>query len=243
MLTFLDSLRELTPLSVLVRLILALLFGGLLGLHGTRKQRAAGFRTYMLVCMGSALTMILSQYCAFMVETTWEAVGENPLVTDVSRFSAQVINGIGFLGAGTVLITGRQEVKGLTTAAGLWASACMGIAIGAGFYESVIIGFFLIVFSFRILPGLEASLIEHSTNINLLVEFQSINTLSDVISAIKASDILIYDIDIDQDKTEPFDKPNAVIMLHMNRKTKTLHTKLISDLSDIEGVYSIKEIF
>ena len=187
--------------------------------------------------------MILSQYCAFMVETTWEAVGENPLVTDVSRFSAQVINGIGFLGAGTVLITGRQEVKGLTTAAGLWASACMGIAIGAGFYESVIIGFFLIIFSFRILPGLEASLIEHSTNINLLVEFQSINTLSDVISAIKASDILIYDIDIDQDKTEPFDKPNAVIMLHMNRKTKTLHTKLISDLSDIEGVYSIKEIF
>ena len=241
MLTFLDNLRELTPLSMLVRLILALLFGGLLGLHGTRKQRAAGFRTYMLVCMGAALTMILSQYCAYMLETAWKPAGDTPLLTDVSRFSALVINGIGFLGAGTVLITGRQEVKGLTTAAGLWASACMGLAIGAGFYESVIIGFFLIFFSFRILPVAEAFLIEHSTNINLMVEFQSINTLSDVISTIKASDILIYDIDIDHEKRDPFTRPNAVIMLHMNRKM--LHTKLISELSDIEGVYSIKEIF
>lgn len=242
MLVFLDNLRELTPASLLLRLLLALLFGGLIGLNGTRKQRAAGFRTYMLVCMGSAMTMILSQYFVVMMSAAWQTVAHAlHLQVDVSRLSAQVINGIGFLGAGTILITGRQGVKGLTTAAGLWASACMGLAIGAGFYESVIVGFALILISFWILPPLEAILIEHSTNINLQVEFQSVQVLSEVISSIKALDIQIYDIDIEHDKSQQMLRPNAVIMLHMNKQIR--HTRLISELSDIDGVYSIKEIF
>ena len=145
MLAVFDSLREFTPLSLLIRLCVALVFGGMIGLNGTRKQRAAGFRTYMLVCMGAALTMLISQYFFIMLQTQWKDLAdEMNLTTDVSRFSAQVINGIGFLGAGTVLLTGRQEVKGVTTAAGLWASACMGLAIGAGFIECFIVGFIFI---------------------------------------------------------------------------------------------------
>ncbi len=99
----------------------------------------------MLVCLGAALTVLLSLYEFTMV--TGPVVGylrRDRHKTDVSRFGAQVINGVGFLGAGTILVTGRREVKGLTTAAGLWASACTGLAVGAGFYECVLIAFAMI---------------------------------------------------------------------------------------------------
>ena len=132
-------LREMNFVSVMFRLILAMVCGGMIGLERGRKRRPAGFRTYMLVCLGAALTMLLSQYEFAMVMGPWKGIAQElGMKTDVSRFGAQVINGIGFLGAGTILVTGRQEVKGLTTAAGLWASACMGLAIGAGFYECVV---------------------------------------------------------------------------------------------------------
>ena len=110
-------LREMNVASVLLRLTVAMLFGGFIGLERERKRRPAGFRTYMLVCLGAALTMLLSQYESYMVTHAWhETAMEIGLRTDVSRFGAQVINGIGFLGAGTIIVTGKQEVKGLTTA-------------------------------------------------------------------------------------------------------------------------------
>ena len=109
-------LREMNFASVMFRLLLAMLCGGMLGLERGRKRRPAGFRTYMLVCLGAALTMLLSQYEFAMVMGPWNDIAvELGMKTDVSRFGAQVINGIGFLGAGTILVTGRQEVKGLTT--------------------------------------------------------------------------------------------------------------------------------
>ena len=121
-------LKEPNTVSMLVRLTLAAFCGGLIGIGRVKKRRPAGFRTHTLVCLGAALTMIISQYL-------W-ARGQS---TDLSRLGAQVINGIGFLGAGTIIVTGRQQIKGLTTAAGLWASACMGLAIGAGFYAGAIV--------------------------------------------------------------------------------------------------------
>ena len=132
-------LRGLSFGALAVRLILAMLVGGLLGMERIRKHRPAGIRTYMLVCLGAAMTMILGQYQEQMMATVWkEAVLASGARLDPSRYSAQVISGIGFLGAGTVLVTGKQEVKGLTTAAGLWAAGCIGIGIGAGFYECAV---------------------------------------------------------------------------------------------------------
>lgn len=161
-------LREMNVASVLLRLTVAMLFGGFIGLERERKRRPAGFRTYMLVCLGAALTMLLSQYESYMVTHAWhETAMEIGLRTDVSRFGAQVINGIGFLGAGTIIVTGKQEVKGLTTAAGLWASACMGLAIGAGFYECVLLGFLLILLTNRLLPFVEDAIIESARNMNI----------------------------------------------------------------------------
>ena len=117
-----DYLREFNIAAVTLRLVLAMLFGGMLGLERARKRRAAGFRTYMIVCIGATLAILLSQYEAAMLAGPWKDVADYVGIhSDVSRFGAQVINGIGFLGTGTIIVTGRQEVKGLTTAAGLWA--------------------------------------------------------------------------------------------------------------------------
>ena len=135
-----EILQELTrpgPLSAAVRLTVAMICGGIIGLERGRRRRPAGFRTHMLVCMGAALTMLIGQYVATRLAADPSLAGRT---TDVARLGAQVINGIGFLGAGTIIVTGRQEVKGLTTAAGLWASACMGLAIGAGFYLGALLG-------------------------------------------------------------------------------------------------------
>jgi len=122
--------HSLTFLSIVARLLLATLIGGIIGLDRETISKPAGFRTYMLICMGSALAMITNEYIV-----TIAFPGGDP-----ARLGAQVISGIGFLGAGTILVVGKLKVSGLTTAAGLWASAAVGIAAGAGFYSGALIG-------------------------------------------------------------------------------------------------------
>ena len=117
---------ELPPLLLLeffARVLFAALLGGLVGLEREHIARPAGLRTHMLVCVGSALVMVVSEAIVAGGNTT----------VDVTRIGAQVVSGIGFLGAGTIIKEGAT-VKGLTTAASLWAISCVGIAIGAGYY-------------------------------------------------------------------------------------------------------------
>ena len=116
-------LRELNWISIVLRLALAIICGGIIGIERGRKGRTAGFRTHVLVCIGAALTVLTNQYMM-------QYFGGG----DPARLGAQVINGIGFLGAGTIIVTGRHKVKGLTTAAGIWATAGVGMAAGAGLY-------------------------------------------------------------------------------------------------------------
>ena len=120
-------------LSVAVRILLAVVVGGLLGLERERRSSPAGFRTYMLVAIGSSMTIMLSQYIDLMLSTQWAATAQSVGAThDVSRFGAQVINGVGFLGAGTIFMSDRK-ISGLTTAASLWCTACIGLAVGSGY--------------------------------------------------------------------------------------------------------------
>lgn len=241
MLTQLDYLRDLNTASVFIRLILALILGGLIGLDRALRHRPAGPRTYALVCVGAALTMVLSQYEYVMLTTDWapmaEAVG---LKTDVSRFGAQVINGIGFLGAGTVIATNQQKVKGLTTASGLWASACLGLVVGSGFYEAAIFAFLLILVTMWLLRPLEEVIIERSRNINIYVEFRSIADMGEILKTIKDQDINIFDMDIHHGREQIVQKPNAVLYLRMPHRAP--HHELITLLSDLDEVYTVKEI-
>ena len=234
-------LRELNMASLLLRLTLALLFGGLIGMERERKRRPAGFRTYMLVCLGAALTMILSQYLALMLATRWSDVAQQVgLTTDASRFGAQVINGIGFLGAGTIIVTGRQEVKGLTTAAGLWTSACMGLAIGAGFYECVIPGFVLIFLCVRVFPRIEYASTARSRNMSIYVEVHSMEDMASVLQFLRTRNYTIFDVDLDRGSESSMGHPNAVIAMRLEHREP--HTAVLAAISKIESVWTIEEL-
>lgn len=119
--------------EILSRLLLAALFGGLVGLERERKSWAAGMRTHMMVCVGSALIMMVSSF-GFA-----DILGTANVTLDPSRVAAQVVSGIGFIGAGTILFTKQGgTIRGLTTAAGLWTVAAIGLATGGGMYFAAI---------------------------------------------------------------------------------------------------------
>ena len=128
MLSVFDGLRSVTTLSVFVRLACAFICGGIIGIERSYKRRPAGFRTHILICIGAAITTLTSQYLYLNMH----------YFTDMARLGAQVVAGIGFIGAGTIIVTRDKRVKGLTTAAGLWAAAIIGLVCGAGYVECAI---------------------------------------------------------------------------------------------------------
>ncbi|WP_288206300.1 MgtC/SapB family protein [uncultured Parabacteroides sp.] len=146
----------------ILRLFIAGLLGAVVGLDREYRAKEAGYRTHFLVSLGSALIMIVSQY-GFQ-----QIIQENSVSLDPSRVAAQVVSGIGFIGAGTIIIQ-KQFVRGLTTAAGIWATAGIGLAIGAGMYGVgvsatilTLIGLELLSFIFKSL-GMKSSMIIFST--------------------------------------------------------------------------------
>ena len=172
-LDMLGSLRDLNVASVALRLVLAVLFGGTIGFERGIRQRAAGLRTHMLLCVGSASTMLCSQYI-------YASYG----VGDPARLSAQVISGIGFLGAGTIIVTKRNEIKGLTTAATLWSTACMGIAVGVGFYECAMIMYILLIIILVFVSVLDKKYLKIPTSTALYLEVRKEAGLGDAIQYI-----------------------------------------------------------
>ena len=122
-------------LSVLLKILLSCLFGALVGLERSTKNRPAGFRTHILVCMGAAVAALTGLYLYLGLK----------LPTDISRISGQVISGLGFIGAGTIVVTRKMTIKGLTTAAGLWTTGIIGLAVGSGYVELAILGTALVL--------------------------------------------------------------------------------------------------
>ena len=120
---------EFNTVSVFLRLVLTLLLSGLVGYERERHGHAAGFRTHILVGLGASMTMMTGLYVSEAL-----SVGGDPL-----RIAAQVVSGIGFMGAGTIMVTNRRVVRGLTTAAGLWSTAAIGLAVGCGFYVGAVV--------------------------------------------------------------------------------------------------------
>ena len=220
----------------LLRLGVAMFCGGVIGLERGRKRRPAGFRTHMLVCIGAALAMLISQYMVWMLKLN--AV-DGAGTTDVSRLGAQVINGIGFLGAGTIIVTGRQEVKGLTTAAGLWASACMGLAIGAGFVEGAFFGCILISLTIIVFSRLESIIVSRARNINLFLEFENVDDLGKIISVIKAQNIRIFDVEVRKANEKQLTQ-SAVFSVRLPKRMR--HTKIMTVLAGVEGIRTIEEL-
>lgn len=237
----LSYLRELNMLSMMLRVVLAMVVGGIVGFEREKKGRPAGFRTYMLVAVGATLTVILSQYLDYMLNNRWVLASDTiGIKTDLSRFGAQVINGVGFLGAGTIIVTGKQEVKGLTTAAGLWASACMGIAIGAGFYECMVMGTLLIVISMKLLPFIENIVMRRARNMSIYVGMDSMENLGSVVSYLKNAGIRLFDVEIDKSKNEHLKQVNALLSIRLPNQIQ--HTQVLAKLATMDGIIAIEEV-
>lgn len=142
---FLQEINEFGILSTVFRIFLAMFLGGLIGMERERSKRPAGFRTHILVCVGSAMTALIGLFVLY----------EMGADTDPTRISAQVISGVGFLGVGTILVKEHDHITGLTTAAGLWSTAAIGIACGYGFYVAALVGTFVVTLTSAILFKLE----------------------------------------------------------------------------------------
>ncbi len=228
----------LTFVDLSVRLVAAMICGGIIGINRGRKNRPAGIRTHMIICMGSALTIILGIYFSQMVARGVWGV-ENMANTDVTRLGAQVINGIGFIGVGSIIITGKQQVKGLTTAAGLWASACMGLAIGAGFYLAALIGCLFILLTVVFFSYLENIMFSNSRHINIYVEFEHMDCISSVIGVLNKKNIEIRDVDISK-ASEEISSDRAVFYLVLPKKMT--HEEVITSVASESRVRSVEEL-
>lgn len=226
---------KITVVDIVLRLLGAVIVGFAVGAQRARTSHPAGIRTHILVALGSCVVMVTS---CIMYEQTIAVFGTTP--SDPARLGAQVINGIGFLGAGTILVTGHQQVTGLTTAAGLWASACTGLAVGAGFYECVLIAFPLIFLSIRVFPIVDVMIQEFSRDINLYIEFSSMNQVGNIINHLKAQDVQIYEVDIERGREKQSRNPSAFFSVRMNQKQT--HSQLLSNLAGLDGICVIEEI-
>ena len=139
MLEFFNPIRDLNTVSVILRMLLAVMVGAVIGLERSAKNRPAGFRTHILVCMGAAVAAMTGLYLFLALK----------LPTDVSRLAAQVISGLGFIGAGTIVVTKKMSIKGLTTAAGLWVTAAVGMACGVGMYTLAAVSTVIVLLCFE----------------------------------------------------------------------------------------------
>lgn len=225
-----EWLHEINICSVMVRLLLAVLFGGIVGLERGANKHQAGLRTHILVCMGATLAMMTNNY---IFETITDG-------TDPARLGAQVISGIGFLGAGLILVTSRKKVKGLTTAAGLWASACMGLALGIGFYSGAFIAGILIFIVLALLPKLEIYFYNRSKIINLYVELDSIGNMKGLLSCIRKGGYMILETHIN--KSDSLDPDGYSLNLSMRIPKKISQSKAVEILSEQPGVLLVEEL-
>lgn len=216
-------------LSIFAKLAIAMLCGGILGMERGKKNRPAGFRTYMLVCVGATLVMLTNQYLCELYGTG-----------DPARLGAQVISGIGFLGAGTIIVTGRNRVKGLTTAAGLWADACLGLAIGVGFYSAALIGCSMIFLVMSVLHRMDNRLLANAKQVDLYMEFQKMSDLGAFMETIKESGMKITEIEMTKSNTT--EDIGVAVLITLKLEKKCPHTEIIQRLSQIEGVRYLEEI-
>lgn len=231
MLELFDFVRELSFLAILIRLTAAVLCGGLIGIEREYKRRPAGFRTHILICLGAAMTTLTSQYLFL----------EMHLYTDIARLGAQVIAGIGFIGAGSIIVTKRERVKGLTTAAGLWTSSIIGLACGAGYIECAIFATLMMLFAELVLSKLEFSLAHIEKDVNIYAEYAHASCLESIVRTIKEADGRLSDLEINR-VTRSDGSHFYCVILAVQATRSHIDNGILESLRALDDVMSIQEI-
>lgn len=225
-------LSELNAVSVTVRLALAMILGGIIGLERGIKRRPAGMRTYMLVCIGAALVMITNQYLTIGYPGT-----------DPSRMGAQVISGIGFLGVGTIIITRDKQVRGLTTAAGLWASACMGLAIGVGYYSGALIAMAFIFIATTVMHRLDIELIRRSRAMEVYVEMKDSANIYKILDYFKETGTTVTYMELMRSKYDGHEhSQNTAMLLSLLLPGRKNHYEMLSRICEFDYVAFAEEV-
>lgn len=224
----LDQIKNLNLISIVLRIALAMLCGGVLGIERGKANQPAGMRTYILVCLGSTLVMMTGQYM-------FEAFNSG----DPARLGAQVVSGIGFLGAGSIIVEGHTKIRGLTTAAGLWTSACIGLAIGIGFYAGALVAtviVFVVISKFR---SISNYFTHNDMWLRLYVEFNVIENLQELYAVLEGSGMQTGEVLVNC--VHEIKAYNAIVSVkNINNADEG---ELVQYLEKIDGIKKIKIIF
>lgn len=221
--------RELTCGRSRLRILVAVVLGGILGIERERKNRAAGLRTYALVCIGACVVMITNQYVYQVFQTG-----------DPVRMGAQVISGIGFLGAGTILVTAHSRIRGLTTAAGLWAAACIGLAIGIGLYEVALFGGVSIFLVLTVLHVCERHMVRNQRSIDVYMELEVGVSLGEFLALAREKGISLSNLQLEHDTGTPEHVVSFLVTVRGKRREELF--LMLQMLRELEGVRCLETL-
>ena len=221
-------LEQESGVNALFRLFLAMLLGGILGLERSRKLRPAGLRTYMLVCIGSCAIMTVGIY-------SFEQYGAG---VDPVRMAAQVISGIGFIGAGTIMVTPRRRVKGLTTAAGIWAAACLGITIGAGYYIFSFGTFALLLFTMLFADKLELIYYRRLKRLGIGLIISSLDVIQQITEEMKKQGIEVTAVEL----ADPVTQGGVELSCVLRMQKRMIHYEVIQSIMKMDGVFFVERL-
>ena len=226
-----DFIREMNMLAITARLVLAVLCGGVIGLEREVRRRSAGFRTHILICMGSAITILTNLYLYQVMN----------LYTDISRMGAQVIAGVSFVGAGTIIVTRSSRVKGLTTAAGLWTASIIGLACGAGYAECAIFATLMVMFAELVLIRIEYRFVKRSREINLYVEYSLPSTVQRLVRVLRTEKIPMNDMEVNRmAEADGSYRYSAILTILLTRQD--MEQKIIKEFEQTEGVLAVEKL-
>ncbi|MEY8232126.1 MgtC/SapB family protein [Oscillospiraceae bacterium 50-16] len=207
----------------------AMALGGIIGMERGIKNRPAGLRTYTLVCIGSCVVMLVNQY-------SYQATGTG----DPVRMGAQVVSGIGFLGAGTIIVTAHNRIKGLTTAAGLWASACVGLAVGIGLYEVALVSGASIFLVLTLLHRSELGLRRRSNVVEFYVELDPHVPLGSFLRSAKSCGLELNGILKEYDSG--YGEDSLAFMVTIRGKKNLHRDEIIQTVRQFEGIRHLEPL-
>ena len=224
------ELRDVTYLAIVIRIVAAVVCGGLIGLERGMKNRPAGLRTYMLVCVGSCIVMLTNQYVV-------QILGGEP-----TRLAAQVVSGIGFLGAGTIIVTRRNQIKGLTTAAGLWAAAGIGIALGIGFYEVAVVGSLAIFSVMTLLQKMDNKMHRKTKVVEVYIEITKDMSLGDLLHSLREIELEVQDVQRESGLETDNGEGNRAYIALLKAKKRRNHVDVVEDVRQIPNIVYVEEL-
>jgi len=223
---FVSAAEGWSTTAMILRMVSALVIGMAIGIDRAIKRRGAGVKTHTLVCLGAALVMMTGQYIKMNFEGNM----------DIARMGAQVVSGVGFLGVGTIIVTGKNQIRGLTTSAGLWACACLGLAVGIGFVKGAFITLVLVMFTLNVLTRLDTKLLMYAKVFDLYIEFPNNQGVSEFMERLHKMEVKICNLELSKSKIKG-GGPNAIVCIEVNSLSKRHNV-----LESIRGMVCVKHV-